>query len=74
MKTINLDDHAVRMGGLSSVVVGDVVVFMGRPHQVDVMEAYDPPAEWGITGESRIARSADGWGITVFDWVGDPQR
>ena len=74
MKTINLDDHAARMGGLSSVMVGDVVVFMGRPHQVDVLEAYAPPAEWGITGESRIARSTDGWGITVFGWVGDHQR
>ena len=37
MKTINLDDHAARMGGLSRVMVGDVVVFMGRPHQVDVL-------------------------------------
>lgn len=70
MQTINLDTAPNATSAMTRVMVGDVLVFHGRPHAVDALEPYTPPAAWGISSETRIARAADGWGITVFGWVG----
>ncbi len=40
---------------------GDVVMFLGTPHLIDRIEAYDGPFDF-IHG---IARAADGWGISL---------
>jgi len=47
-----------------NVHVGDIIVILGTPHMVDSLEDYTHPV---VThGETwKIARAADGWGITV---------
>lgn len=44
------------------VAAGDVVLFLGTPHVVDVVEPYTHPTVGPMAG---IARAADGWGITL---------
>jgi hypothetical protein len=40
---------------------GDMIMFLGQPHLVWKIEEYTGPFDWVI----GIARSADGWGITL---------
>src|SRR5262245_13210705 len=47
------------------LVVGDVIDFLGRHHQVDRFEPYKGSLK-GVLGEgTRVARSDDGWGMTI---------
>lgn len=46
------------------VEVGDIIMFFGTPHRVATIEPYVHPIV--TDGETwRIARAADGWGITL---------
>jgi len=75
--TFDLDTARDANGVLVSAVPGDVVVFFGRPHQVDRVEEIPTPAQW-LRGELgafhnptyHVLRAADGWGIGVFGWEG----
>lgn len=43
------------------IAVGDIIVLLGTPHLVDSIEPYDGP----IDAITKVARSRDGWGISL---------
>lgn len=54
--------NTVKLG--KDIEVGDVLMFFGTPHRVATLEPYSHPVV--TDGEMwRIARAADGWGITL---------
>jgi len=48
----------------SEVREGDLIEFLGEWHRVSAVEPYTHPVVGPMAG---IARSADGWGITLDD-------
>ena len=45
------------------IAVDDVIMFFGHPHRIaNILDYSDNP--WGFEGW-RIAKAADGWGITL---------
>ena len=50
------------------IEIGDIIVFLGRPRRISEIQDYSHNP-WGFVGWHgdpwRIAKAADGWGITL---------